>query len=57
MSIDYLGERRAIRIGVVMCCSEGCALALPLGNHPGEDLNPPLHTCSYHHPIKQETTN
>ena len=33
VSIDYLGERRAIRIGVVMCCSVGCALALPLGSH------------------------
>lgn len=41
VSIDYLGERRAIRIGAVMCCNEGCALALPLGSHPEEEFSTP----------------
>lgn len=57
VSIDYLGERRAIRIGKVMCCSEGCALALPLGSHPEEDFNPTLHSSSYYSHVKKEVTN
>ena len=33
--------RGAIRIGKVMCCSVGCALALPLGSYEIELKEPP----------------